>query len=582
MLSIDVNQAYRLLLVFVILIVFILIFLIWRASKIKPFEYEKSLFTLKTIYLKIDLNLKEVRISYHRSRVKVQVIPLADFEKFLSSDKLMFFYQFLDQCMNQETVKDELVLHLGIDHNDTKPRLYHMKFLRKDKKSALYFSLILDKDNVIDKKRVENIVDFPTFKAMVKSMSDDAYTSVGILICIYLKLHQKIKERYSSEVSYYYRYELLSRVRTLANEKTIASVDGEYLWIYQHELVKKGKILQFLNKLKKHLGDKVVFDNLEFKVDYCVGTTLLGKFTFSVDMAITQALQACDNHAVNIYSEKKAFVEYDEEMEKKNSDNYMDYQALKQIINKQEFKPSYYYIFSLFSGLINEYYVELSLSSNHFKSYKEALDCAFKNKEVKEFVEAGFKSVLENIAHQKQAGGSTFIFACDVILVSALIDIYVSSAKFKRNTFMFALTNFDFSIDSSTYDELRIMLLRYKDKGIKFALVVNEEMKMITHPFFTLFDAFIIPNHLYKNIRNDEKSRLSTIRMIEVLPQNANVILTGVTDKVEVEILMTGDIDYFSGPILGSATNLNEKPDIIAMRKLQSLIQYKESEGIYE
>ena len=269
-------------------------------------------------------------------------------------------------------------------------------------------------------------------------------------------------------------------------------------------------------------------------------------------------------------------------MEKKNSDNYMDYQALKQIINKQEFKPSYYYIFSLFSGLINEYYVELSLSSNHFKSYKEALDCAFKNKEVKEFVEAGFKSVLENIAHQKQDGGSTFIFACDVILVSALIDIYVSSAKFKRNTFMFALTNFDFSIDSSTYDELRIMLLRYKDKGIKFALVVNEEMKMITHPFFTLFDAFIIPNHLYKNIRNDEKSRLSTIKMIEVLPQNANVILTGVTDKVEVEILMTGDIDYFSGPILGSATNLNEKPDIIAMRKLQSLIQYKESEGIYE
>ena len=38
--------------------------------------------------------------------------------------------------------------------------------------------------------------------------------------------------------------------------------------------------------------------------------------------------------------------------------------------------------------------------------------------------------------------------------------------------------------------------------------------------------------------------------MIEVLPKDVNVIITGVNDKVEVEILMNGDIEYFCGPIL--------------------------------
>ena len=31
-----------------------------------------------------------------------------------------------------------------------------------------------------------------TFKAIVRSMSDDAYTSVGSLVCIYLKLYEKL------------------------------------------------------------------------------------------------------------------------------------------------------------------------------------------------------------------------------------------------------------------------------------------------------------------------------------------------------------------------------------------------------
>lgn len=568
----------------VILVTFYLVYYIVVTFVREPLYLNITFFNMiKTIYFKLDLNTKVVTLSYRQDDIKVETISLQDFEKTLSSERLNLFYNYIDLCLNQETVSDVLKLQLAIDQNVKKAFFYDMKFVRKDDKNqVLHFVLTLDKDSNINKVNVDDVVDFDTFKAIVRSMSDDAYTSVGSLVCIYLKLYEKINERYSDEIAYYYRDTLLKRLKSLVNENTVVSVNNDYLWIYRHGLTRKKQLYRFMSKIKKELGNSIKYQNLEFNVDYCAGTTFLGRFTFSVDMAINQAIQACDNHAVNIYIIQKEFVEYDEKMEKVNTDNYLDYQALKQMINKQEFVPSFYYVFSLYSGLVNDYFIELTSASSHFKYYEDALKCAIKNREEKEFIEASFKSTLETILKQKASRYSTFMYVCDVNMISSLIDIYVSSSKYQRHSLMFAIANFDFSIESNSYDNLRVKLLHYKEQGIKFALVVNEDMKMITHPFFTLFDAFIVPPSMYKNIKEDEKAKLSIIRMIEVLPKDVNVIITGVNDKVEVEILMNGDIEYFCGPILGSTTDLSEKADIITLRKLQYLIRYKESNDIYE
>ena len=45
------------------------------------------------------------------------------------------------------------------------------------------------------------------------------------------------------------------------------------------------------------------------------------------------------------------------------------------MINKQEFVPSFYYVFSLYSGLVNDYFIELTSASSHFKYYEDALKC---------------------------------------------------------------------------------------------------------------------------------------------------------------------------------------------------------------
>jgi hypothetical protein len=552
-------------------------------SKQKVNKLDTQFKLLRTIYLKYDLNLQQLTFTYHSRNLNVVKMDIADFEATLMVQKLASWHKFIDNCINDVNNEMPLEILLSKNNNDELGYWYNMRFERKNvKTNTLYFILTRKMDVERDSIIKDIGLPFNNFKARVRLMCDDAYSATGALICINLNSYDNLKKRYSNDIADSYLFNLLSRLNTLASDNTLISSNQNYLWIYRHHLVNKSHFRKLLKKIKKVLVNNVSYEDLVIKVEYVIGYTIIGKFTFSVDIAINQAIQACNSKLNSVFGSSKEYLEFDESMENQNSANYLDFQALKQLISKQEFIPIFNYLLSLYNGIENEYYIEQSINPQHFKDYGEAYACAVKNNLVDTFLETAFKHTLNTLILQKAPASSSFIYLCDINHVSTLIDIYCSNAEFRVYQFMFAIDNFDFISNITMYNEIKDKLLFYKDRGIKIALVVDEKMKMVSHPIFSLFDAFIIPPNLYKDIKKDEKAKLAAIRMIEILPSIANVIIVGVNDKIEVEILMNGDIDYFGGPIIGNTIDINEKADVIAIRKLQSLVKFKENIDVYE
>jgi hypothetical protein len=558
--------------------------IIMALMKRKEPKLETKFKFIRTIYLKYDLNENKLVFSFHDKKLDIIKMNVVDFESTLKIQKLAAWHQFIDNCNNGVKNSSPLSIQLSFNNNSEESNWYSMSFIRKNPTTnCMYFVLTIENTGEEDVIKEITSIPFDIFKDDVRKLCDDAYSTCGSLFCIYLSSYDNLKNRYSKDIADRYLSTLLNRLNTLSSKTVVVSFSDNYLWIYKHHLVIKGQIRQFLKSIKNTLNHDIEYQDLVLRVEYIIGYTIIGKFTFSVEMAINQAMQACQSKLNSVFGSSKEYLEFDKSMEDQNSSNYMNFQTLKQIIAKQDFYPVFNYIVSIYDGIINEFYIDQAISPNQrFSDYESAYACAVKNKLVDSFIEAAFKKTLNTIIKQKAQPNVSFIYKCGINHVEKLIDIYLSNSSYKAHPFMFALDNFDFVSDNNVYNQIKDRLLNYKDKGIKFALVVDEKMKMVSHPIFTLFDSFIIPPTLYKDIKKSEKAKLTVIRMIEILPSISNVIVVGVNDKIEIEILMNGDIDYFCGPIIGNTQDINEKADVVATRKIQNLMKYKENLELYE